>query len=151
MALDHGREAPAETGGIVMGYWVSEKEVVITAATSAGPRAGHCEDRYDPDVEHDQAEIARIYAETGRLHTYLGDWHTHPDSGPGLSRRDRRTLRAIASDPGARAPTPLMVIVASTPIDLVAAVWCRPTGALRLQAFRIMPFDEAAAQGHGSR
>lgn len=141
MVRDHGRRAPAETGGVVMGYRVSVGEIVITAATSAGPRARHRVDGYDPDVEHDQAEIARLYAASGRLHTYLGDWHTHPDSSVGLSRRDRRTLRAIARDPGARAPSPLMLIVASTPSDLVAAVWCRPAGALRWQIFRIKPFD----------
>ncbi len=143
MVVDHERHDPAETGGIVMGYWVSDHEVVITAATSAGPRAQHRENGYDPDVEHDAAEIARIYAVSGRLHTYLGDWHSHPGSRPGLSRRDRRTLRAIASDAGARAPTPLMVIVASTDSALVAAVWVRWATARPTQSFIIKPFDEA--------
>lgn len=136
MILDHIRHAPAETGGVVMGYWVSDREVVITAATSAGPRATHREDGYEPDVDHDQLEIARIYHESGRLHTYLGDWHTHPGSGPGLSRRDRNTLRAIAVDAGARAPEPLMIIIASSLDGLSMAVWCRRVGARRADRFR---------------
>jgi len=143
MLLDHVRHARAETGGVVMGYWVSDREVVITAATSAGSRATHREDGYEPDVDHDQREIARIYQESGRLHTYLGDWHTHPDSGPGLSRRDRNTLRAIAADAGARAPEPLMVIIGSSVDGFTMAVWCRRVGARRTAWLRLTLFDYA--------
>jgi integrative and conjugative element protein (TIGR02256 family) len=143
MLLDHVRHAPAETGGVVMGYWVSDREVVITAATSAGSQATHREDGYEPDVDHDQREIARIYQESGRLHTYLGDWHTHPDSAPGLSRRDRNTLRAIATDAGARTPEPLMVIIGSSVDGLTLAVWCRRVGARRTAWLRLKLFDYA--------
>lgn len=141
MILDDIQHAPNETGGVVMGYWVSDSEIVITAATSAGPRAIHREDGYEPDVAHDHREIARIYRESGRLSTYLGDWHTHPGSGPGLSRRDRNTLRAIAVDAGARAPEPLMVIIASSLDGLSMAVWCRRVGARRSARLRPKLFD----------
>jgi len=113
MLLDHVRHARAETGGVVMGYWVGDREVVITAATSAGSRATHREDGYEPDVDHDQREIARIYQESGRLHTYLGDWHTHPLGAPVPSSTDRRTVEEIATDPDYRAPNPLYAIVAT--------------------------------------
>lgn len=142
MLVDLSRYAPAETGGVVMGYWVGDREVVITAATSAGARATHREDRYEPDVDHDQREIARIYRESGRLHTYLGDWHTHPDSGPGLSRRDRNTLRAIAADAGARAPEPLMLIIGSSDDGLTMAIWCRRAGVRRTALLRPKLFEQ---------
>jgi len=151
MLLDLGHHDPTETGGVVMGYWVTDLEVVITEATSAGPRAGHRGDAYEPDVEHDLQEIARVYAESGRRHTYLGDWHTHLAAGPGLSRRDRKTLRAIATDKGARAPVPLMVVVASWDGGVFAAVWCRPAGARRTRSFRIKVFEHAMGSSTRSR
>jgi integrative and conjugative element protein (TIGR02256 family) len=141
MRLEHVLHAPAETGGVVMGYWVDDREVVITAATSAGSRATHREDGYEPDVDHDQREIGRIYSESGRLHTYLGDWHTHPGSGPGLSWRDRSTLRAIAADARARAPTPLMLIVGWSDDGLMIAGWYRRLGARRVASLELRLFD----------
>lgn len=140
MLLDYQQHAPQETGGVLMGYWVSPEEVVVAHATSAGPNARHMRDGYEPDIAHDQVEIARIYESSGRLHTYLGDWHTHPATGPGMSRRDRRTLVGIAADPGARASAPLMVIVGWEVDSMVAAVWCLPSNRTRAMGFRIRVF-----------
>lgn len=128
MIVDHATYAPKETGGVMMGYWVSHNEVVVIAATSAGPNAKHLKDGYEPDVEHDAREIATIYETSGRLHAYLGDWHTHPDSSPALSRKDRQTLASIATDTGARVETPIMVIVAETEEDFQVVTWCLHVG-----------------------
>jgi integrative and conjugative element protein (TIGR02256 family) len=141
MIVDFGRYIPSETGGILLGYWVTPDEVVITDATSAGLRARHRADGYEPDVGHDQREIARIYAESGRQHTYLGDWHTHPGSEPALSRRDRKTLRAIAADVGARALAPLMMIIGSGEDAVTATVWYLPAGARKARGLRLKLFD----------
>lgn len=118
------RTFPLETGGVLLGYWVRPgEEVVIVEAVGPGPGAVHRERRFRPDRDYQEAQIARRYHEFGRYHTYLGDWHTHPSEAPRLSRLDRRTLRAIARDRHARAPMPLMAILADgAPWSLV--LWC---------------------------
>ena len=46
-SLDHAvkaaasAKAPLETGGILIGYWASASEVVITRSIAAGPKARH--------------------------------------------------------------------------------------------------------------
>lgn len=115
--LDHMvREAermyPLESGGVLIGYWVTvEKEVVITDATGPGPRATHEEERFTPDDVHDASEIGWRYESSCHLHSYLGDWHSHPRSPPWLSRRDRRTLQAIAIQQASTSLVPLMAII----------------------------------------
>lgn len=96
-----------------MGYW-AQKDVVITKVISAGPRALHGPGFFEPDWEFQQKQIDHYYARSGRLHTYLGDWHSHPDGVLRLSHRDRITLKLIKNHPEARAPSPLMLLVADS-------------------------------------
>lgn len=111
--------APLETGGVLLGYWVHAPgegpraaEAVVTAWVGPGPRAVHRRRFFSPDHLFQEQEIARLYSASGRLSTYIGDWHTHP-GGPGsLSSRDRMALRRIATAPAARAPSPVMIVLA---------------------------------------
>jgi integrative and conjugative element protein (TIGR02256 family) len=89
-------------------------EVVIETVIGPGPGACHYASRFEPDAAWQQSELARSYEDSGRVTTYLGDWHTHPGGLTLPSRRDRRTARAIARTAGARMPSPLMLILAST-------------------------------------
>lgn len=112
MIAEAERAYPLETGGVLVGYWTSRfDQVVITNATGPGPRARHLRDSFVPDADYHEREIARYYEQSGQLHTYLGDWHTHPDRTATLSRRDHRTLGTIAACPSARAPAPIMAIL----------------------------------------
>jgi integrative and conjugative element protein (TIGR02256 family) len=104
------RQAPLETGGLLLGY-ERDSEIVVTEVIGPGPAAGHGATTFIPDHEHQETELARLYEASGRRHTYLGDWHSHPGGSATLSRTDRRTLRRIARSPQARAPRPLMVVV----------------------------------------
>jgi len=103
--------APLETGGVLMGY-VQGSEAVITNWIAAGPQARHSRSYFEPDYEFQEDEISRIYRASGRVTTYLGDWHSHPGGTLALSRTDRRTLRRISNHSKARAKQPLMMIVA---------------------------------------
>lgn len=106
------RAYPLETGGILLGYWaVPFTEVVITDVIGPGPDAMHCEDRFVPDAEYQERELARRYQEASQLYGYLGDWHSHPSGRDRPSWRDYRTLRVIAAYPEARAPVPVMGIL----------------------------------------
>lgn len=102
---------PMETGGLLMGYLDSNGDTVITDVTGPGPNAIHAECSYVPDYEHDTAQADLLYHASGRLHLYLGDWHTHPKDVDAISRRDIKALKTIADTPSARVAEPLMIIL----------------------------------------
>ncbi|MBL0123644.1 MAG: Mov34/MPN/PAD-1 family protein [Betaproteobacteria bacterium] len=113
---------PLETGGSVLGYWAPRtREVVIVSITGPGPGARHEKNSFAPDYAFQDYEIAQAYENSGRTITYLGDWHTHPGGGTGMSELDRRTLTRIAKSKAARATTPIMAILAGPP--WAVAVW----------------------------
>lgn len=107
-----------------MGYWVvPDSELVITHAIGPGPSAAHYKKSFVPDSGYQEAEIARIYTESNRFSTYLGDWHTHPSGSSYLSYRDKRTLKEIASFRDARCPIPVMAVLGGGEDDWVMRVW----------------------------
>jgi integrative and conjugative element protein (TIGR02256 family) len=116
------RHPLAETGGVLLGYYSPDGSMVVADATGPGAGALRTADSFHPDVAWQRAEIAARYAASGRINTYLGDWHTHPGGVPLLSPTDVRTLRRIARTAAARAPHPLMAILAPD-ADGSLAVW----------------------------
>jgi integrative and conjugative element protein (TIGR02256 family) len=133
MFSEADRSYPFEIGGALIGYWAAPyTEVVITRAVGPGPRALHKRFAFAADYEFHDLEIARIYEASGRLQTYLGDWHSHPASLVYLSGLDRHTLKRIASYAPARATVPLMAILgASAPWEM--RIWRY----LRAELFRL--------------
>jgi integrative and conjugative element protein (TIGR02256 family) len=111
MEAEASHAYPLETGGVLLGYWSSGREVVIRQAIGPGPEAMHRSSYFAPDHDFHEREIARVYEESRGTCTYLGDWHTHPHSHPRLSRLDRHTLRSIALHAPARVPLPLMAVL----------------------------------------
>lgn len=122
IAKEFRRAYPSETGGVLIGYLAGSDDAVITCAVGPGPLAKHSETRFVPDWSYHDVEIARLYEESGRLHTYLGDWHSHPNSPTRLSSTDRQTLLRIAKHADARIATPLMVVIAQVN-PLILDVW----------------------------
>lgn len=133
MEQEATRCAPDETGGVLMGYWARSPvlplaaragateragddggmgEIVVVAQIGPGPAAAHSRCAFTPDHEYQDREIASLYDASGRRWSYLGDWHTHPEGSARLSARDERTLRRIADEPQARAPNPVMLVLA---------------------------------------
>jgi integrative and conjugative element protein (TIGR02256 family) len=122
MTIEADRAFPDETGGVLLGYWAKPySEIVITRLIGPGPRAIHKRNRFIPDSDYQEEEIARLYKESGYLHVYLGDWHTHPGSTAYLSPKDHRTLAIIAEFPEARMPVPIMAILGGPPWSI--KVW----------------------------
>jgi integrative and conjugative element protein (TIGR02256 family) len=105
---------PLETGGLLIGY-VNDAQIVITTAIGPGPHAVHRRYSFAPDAAYQEGELARHYSESARTHTYLGDWHTHPNGMCALSQRDRRTLARIAGYTDARIRDPVMLLLAGGP------------------------------------
>lgn len=114
--------APKETGGVLVGYRARNTEMVVTAVVGPGPNATHELERFIPDTTYQQDEISRLYADSGRMVEYLGDWHSHPGHNTQLSPQDVRTLRSIAAAPQARQPEPIMVILGPR-VPWAFAVW----------------------------
>ena len=112
MQSEAASKYPNETGGVLLGYADSGFEtIVVTLATGPGPNAIHTPTRFVPDHEFHVAEVARIYASSGRRLTYIGDWHCHPKASAYLSAADALTLERIAGSPDARIPSPVMVVL----------------------------------------
>lgn len=157
---------PRETGGVLLGYWVHEPppqkpggpvasitgpEVVITNFLGPGPLAIHGLDSFVPDHAFQDREIAKVYEKSSRQVTYLGDWHSHPRGTAALSWKDRRTLRRIAHSDTARAPIPLMFVVAAEKLT-ESVLWytdrrsisrlSRFSNALPLWNLTIKPFED---------
>lgn len=111
-----------ETGGLLLGYFSLDGSVVVAEATGPGPLARRTANSFHPDVAWQRHELAHRYATSGRINTYLGDWHSHPGGAVNLSRTDRQTLRRIARTSTARAPDALMAVVAPD-ADGCIAMW----------------------------
>lgn len=116
------RMAPKETGGLLLGYRAAE-DVIITMATGPGPKSKHKSSSYLPDNNFDSDQIAEIYRNTDGVITYLGDWHSHPKGGSGLSNDDIITLMNISTYEPARASKPIMLIAAKSTNDWMPVVW----------------------------
>lgn len=114
MSAESERWSPKETGGVLMGYW-SDRDVVLTDIIGPGPKAVHRRYSFTPDSKWQENEIARIYEESGRVITYLGDWHSHPYGTQELSIKDLVTLLRVAIHKPARAPKPIMGILHNNP------------------------------------
>lgn len=142
IARDVTRHYPYETGGLLVGYWISKKKIVVTRAIGAGPRAKRGRTWFIPDTRYQRRELARIYEESGRKETYLGDWHSHPNGPPKPSFQDKRTARQIANYVEARCPRPMMLIIGydGNVLDLGPYVWT---------SFGLHRFDFVIADAEG--
>lgn len=112
---------PNETGGVMMGYWSNAFECVITNIIGPGPKATHERFSFKPDSDFHTKEIAKVYNASGRIETYLGDWHTHPDSSSYLSSTDEKTLKKISNHKPSRLAKALMLILGTDPEE--CCIW----------------------------
>jgi integrative and conjugative element protein (TIGR02256 family) len=113
---------PLETGGMLLGYRGEHGgEVVITGATGPGPKARHRRYTFTPDGRWQQRELAKAYTSSGRVTTYVGDWHSHPESQPVPSVRDVKTALKVSRRKSARTPHPTTFIVGTGDEDSLIA------------------------------
>lgn len=144
------RTYPEETGGVLLGFRDRDDEEVVQVMTQVGPGpdAVHERHRFQPDSCWQDDQIARIYQESGRIATYLGDWHSHPGGSPKPSKLDRSTARRIARCKDARAPRPLMLILGGQPGSWSPAAYCAGRWLLRpASATLVLTNDEPWLSG----
>jgi integrative and conjugative element protein (TIGR02256 family) len=105
---------PLETGGMLLGYRGDNgDDIVITEVTGPGPKSRHRRYAFTPDGRWQQRQLDRIYAESGRVTGFLGDWHSHPDARPRPSGRDLKTARKVSRRKSSRASHPTTLIIGS--------------------------------------
>jgi integrative and conjugative element protein (TIGR02256 family) len=102
--------SPLETGGMLIGYKDIYKNLVITNLIEAGPNALRFDNMFMPDGKYQQNELSKIFIETNGVHTFLGDWHSHPNSSAYMSELDLKTIKEIANSKAARTPNPIFLI-----------------------------------------
>lgn len=134
MVCDAERYGKRETGGMIVGYEGRDRagEVVVTELIAAGPKAKRGEYEFHPDGRWQRRELARLYEESGRVATFLGDWHSHPHGLPLPSETDLETAARTAANERARAPRPLTIILGRDKDDWIVI-------AFRYQAGKMVP------------
>jgi integrative and conjugative element protein (TIGR02256 family) len=111
--------SPDETGGMLLGYLSpGGTEIAITDVIGPGPGALHRTHRFEPDGAWQQQQLAAAYQASGRITTFLGDWHSHADGLPAPSRKDARTAARVAHRRASRTRHPLTLILGQLPRDL---------------------------------
>ena len=113
-SLRHAR-LPAETGGVLIGYFdVSRRYVYVVDALSAPRDNTEREDAFIRGFADLRDEIHHIEARTGGQVRYVGEWHSHPDgAGVGMSDDDYELLRQIADEVRFDGQPGVMMIVGS--------------------------------------
>lgn len=122
IAREAQQHAPLESGGILLGYRSADREEVVTHALGPGPDAHHRREVFVPDYAHDRRVAVDGWEQSGGSEYYVGDWHSHPESEPYLSDRDRKVMQSIALDRESQLVHPLMIVVGLHP-DIAVVAW----------------------------
>lgn len=124
LRTEAGSYAPLETGGMLLGFAVPEEGgYVVGGLIPGGPGARRSQRSFRPDGPWQQTHLSWAYERSGRMQTYLGDWHSHPAGGTTLSWRDWLTALRVARAPAARAPQPLSILVSGTGAGWTLSAW----------------------------
>lgn len=99
-----------ETGGVLMGYYSRETEVVITHASFPGAKAKRKRRSIEFDSEFCQSFVDDVFQSSEGYFTYVGDWHSHTANDLSPSSTDRRQLKKTAEFKAARLSYPVMLI-----------------------------------------
>jgi integrative and conjugative element protein (TIGR02256 family) len=106
---------PKETGGMLLGYRGESEGIfmaVVTGLIDAGPKAKRTRWRFEPDGLWQQQLLETAYEDSGRVTTYLGDWHSHPRGRAIPSATDRRTYAKVAAETDSQTSSPVVLIAA---------------------------------------
>lgn len=106
------RHRPDEIGGMLVGLIHRHRRIIyVTRLLQAPLDSDGSPAWFVRGTQGLPEEIRRIEERTGSLIGYVGEWHTHPAGGPGLSRTDRTAVLQLrrALDP-VRLPAHVMIV-----------------------------------------
>jgi integrative and conjugative element protein (TIGR02256 family) len=87
-------ENTTEAGGILIGSYRGP-HIEITECSEPLRRDRRARLRFDRDDPGHQNLAKERWKESGRILTFVGEWHTHPESFPTPSSIDLNTWRAV--------------------------------------------------------
>lgn len=117
-----GSAPDLETGGILLGHAAtSSVDLHVTVAGDPGPQALHEPRRFLRDPAHAQTLADEAWADHRAM--WIGEWHTHPVTGPMPSDIDLRSYLQHLKDPELRFPEFLSLIVANASSGPALAAW----------------------------
>ncbi|WP_425249084.1 Mov34/MPN/PAD-1 family protein [Bradyrhizobium brasilense] len=87
-------ERATEAGGILIGCYRGP-HIEITECSEPLRRDRRARLRFDRDDPGHQGLASRRWSESGRTHTFVGEWHTHPGFSSTPSTIDLKTWREI--------------------------------------------------------
>jgi integrative and conjugative element protein (TIGR02256 family) len=103
---------PFETGGVLVGYYTEDLTTAILLDSFEAFKPGEGSvGSFRPDTDFIQAELDRIWDESGGCQYYLGDWHSHPRNLPLPSDLDDETMFIYSDDADMNCPQPILMIV----------------------------------------
>lgn len=104
-----------ETGGILVGRYVSEHRCAeVTAVSDAPADSKHSVTRFLRGIQGLQRWLNRLWSKDGTY--YLGEWHYHPNGEPAPSSIDVDEIEDIARTASYQCPEPLLLIVGGDPL-----------------------------------
>jgi integrative and conjugative element protein (TIGR02256 family) len=87
-----------ETGGVLAGRRLNDRDILIVAATGPGPRADHQRHTFAPDTKYANQRLRELHEEHEGA-DYVGVWHKHPPDLDRPSSPDWEQAKEILLDP----------------------------------------------------
>jgi len=101
----------AETGGILVGIYIDGwTRAFVTDLMDAPADSKGAARHFERGISGVRDELIRLWSGVPRKY-YLGEWHSHPDGPPWPSDEDMASMRAIARDPAAACPEPILLLI----------------------------------------
>lgn len=106
-------ELPNETGGLLAGFIHHKRKIIyVTRVLDPPPDSEGYPYAFKLGVQDVPDKLMELYNRTGGLIYYVGEWHSHPNGSPQLSRTDKEAIAQIASHLN-RVKIPTHILVAT--------------------------------------
>ena len=104
-------DEPDETGGILIGQVNYKRKIIYITRVLASPedskKSPYAFERGIHDIPE---QVEKIQDRTGGMLGYVGEWHTHPTGGAGLSKIDGETVNKIRKNLD-KVPIPTLIMI----------------------------------------
>jgi integrative and conjugative element protein (TIGR02256 family) len=112
-----------ETGGVLVGsvdddYYAAalhgyDHAVTVVVATDSGPSADRRPRYFARDTNHCQARLNQVFARSGAVYDYVGEWHRHCSGSANYSAQDEAALEAVVGSASYGQPRAVSLILAA--------------------------------------
>jgi integrative and conjugative element protein (TIGR02256 family) len=126
-----GRESDTEAGGILIGTYRGN-HIQIVQCTVPMKRDVRSIYRFDRKDRGHQLAAMLAWTKSSGTHTFVGEWHTHPEDYPVPSYIDRSTWRDITC----RKDLPTVFIIMGR-----VGMWAGVGRTGEVQTIRLLPFE----------